>query len=293
MHDVANQAGQTPVDIARERDQIDVEALFTRHTPSRSASCISLPQEEEDDEDESWSPPAKTPRSPGARQLFTLESRHSSQCDSDSDSDWSQDDEAHLASESERERHSTRLSRNASTRSFPMERSCSTSDSSKSSEKSKVKSRSSKRGSPQTTAHSLEDPSSTLQSPSAWRSCMSASRIASRFSQLKLPTPPSLHSWRGIASAAMSSSPSAASISLSSLASSPATAPESDAEPTNWPASLLYNLHLPASKSDNSGVRASLGRRLGYSIDHITEDALRSYSYHAQKYGGTLRKDKM
>lgn len=287
VHDVANQAGQTPIDIARERDQIDVEALFTRHTPSKSASSVSLPQVETGEEGQSWSPPTRSPRSSGSRQLFTLDSQY----DSDSDSDWSIDDEAHFASDSELESHITRLSRKASATSLSMERSFDSSQSSKSSDE--PEDRSSSRGSHASANQSTPDPGATATARLRWTSRMSASRLASRFSQLKLPTPPSLHNWRGMTSAAMSTSPSAASLSLSSLASTPVTAPDSEAEPSHWPASLLSTKHSPVSKTDISSVKASLGRKLGYSIDHITEDALRSYSYHATKYGGTLNKDKM
>lgn len=291
VHNVTNNAGQTPVDIARQRDQIDVEALFTRHTPSRSGSLVSLPHVEEEEE---WSPLSGSPRSPGATNLFRLASRSSSQYDSDSDSDWSNDDEAHFASESELESHITRLSRNHSSTSLTHERSLSNSSSSKSSRPFNATSPSPRTGSPSKDVSSLEESDgASTTTRFGWVAKMPSSKIASRFSRLKLPTPPSLHSWRGIASAAMSSSPSAASFSLSSSISSPVTAQESEAEPSHWPASLLHSIHIPISKADASGVRASLGRKLGYSIDHITEDALRSYSYHAQKYGGTLRKDKM
>lgn len=292
VHDVSNQAGQTPVDIARQRDQIDVEALFTRHTPSRSASAISLPDtKDQEREDQSWSPPTRSPRSPAARQVFTLGSQYDSEYDSDSDSDWSNDDEAHFASESELESHITRLSRKASRASLSIDRSFDSSQSSKSSAESRDKLGSG--GSHTADARKLQDMHAVRTVKSGWVWRMSASRLASRFSQLKLPTPPSLHNWRGIASAAMSTSPSAASISLSSLASTTITAPDSEAEPSHWPSSLLPGRHSPTNKTDIASVKASLGRKLGYSIDHITEDALRSYSYHATKYGGTLNKDKM
>lgn len=299
IHDIKNIAGQTPVDIARDRDQIDVEALFTRHTPSRSASSASLPHmdDEAEDGEEAWSPLCDNPRSPGARKLFTLASRSSTQydSDSDSDSDWSNEDEdeAHFASESELESQITKLSRHPSSHSIrAMQRVSSKSGSSEDSGHSKNASSRSKSSNNAPSHLQSEDATSMTSSPS-WIARLPSSRIASRFSQLKLPTPPSLHSWRGIASAAMSSSPSAASFSLSSSASTPAQVQESEAETTIWPASLLHSLHLPSGKGDTSRLRASLGRKLGYSIDHITEDALRSYSYHAQKYGGTLRKDRM
>lgn len=292
IHDIMNSAGQTPVDIARERDQIDVEALFTRHTPSRSASSVALPTSERGDQ-ASWSPQSGSPRSLRDK-LFTLASNSSSQYDSDSDSNWSnEDEEAHFASESELASQITRLSRTASAVSLrSAEKSFSKSDSSKKS-RNRVKTGSdiepTHQG--QTAVEDAESAPDTLSL--GWMGKFPSSKLASRFSQLKLPTPPSLQTWRGFASAAMATSPSAASFSMSSTASTPAIVQDSEAESLIWPASLLHNLHIPSKKGDTLGVRASLGKKLGYSIDHITEDALRSYSYHAQKYGGTLRKDKM
>jgi len=292
IHDTKNQAGQTPVDIARVREQIDVEALFTRHTPSRSASSASLAVSPERELAERF---VTSPRLSAQRKTFSLPSEISSAENSDSDSDWSgdeDDDEAHFASESELESHISRLSRVHSAASLTRE--LPTVDQDGADSGVDVRSVGTP---PHSNDVDRDDDAYSDSASSAWLPKLPSARLLSKFSKLKLPTPPSIASWRGIASAAMSNSPSAASLSLSSHISTPTTVPDSEAVSSVWPSTLLQaaqaSASIPLKDGNVLGMRASLSRALGYSIDHITEDALRSYSYHAQKYGSTFRRDKM
>ena len=134
-----------------------------------------------------------------------------------------------------------------------------------------------------------------------------ARQLLARMPHLRLPAPPTLASWR------LSSSPSSLSVAstrastISTASTTASTAPSTHAsdvdEPECFPRRSLFiqepakppSLRPSASSLQQQNVgrlKASLKKRLGYSVDNLTEDALRSYSYHAQKYN-TLRKDKM
>ena len=315
---IRNNAGQTALDIARERDQVDVEALYPRRMRSRTPSSASRPPSGRASpiplqlspaltgpQSPSWSRPAGNRR---RKKLFSLSYRESSKgsdlTDEDSGtSDWSseEDEDAGFASGSDLENRISRHASNVSlARSYAQSPPLQLVDSDD--EDPHDVRPAGILGVP--TYEGSISPTTGTNHDASWF----ARQLLARLPHLRLPAPPSLASWRLSSSASSLSVPSTRASSISTASTSASTAPSTHAsdvdEPDCFPRRSMF-IQNPAAKPPSLGstasrlqqqnverLKASLKKRLGYSVDNLTEDALRSYSYHAQKYNA-LRKDKM
>lgn len=254
-------AGDTAFDIARGRDQLDVADLYPQKrsspNPSRRHSDSHSSTPRLDNAQFSL-------RSPRRRKLFSL-SPHES--DEETESEWTSEEEACFASESDVDVH---LSRVSSAVSF------------KSPARSRAQSAIDARALLASSALEIPSFSRTIDEPRAGLGTRLFSRILGR-------------SGSTTGSTAALDFLSAQSLSLSSVTGS-SQDQHIDSEPEDavaWPESALFGHSKRTTSVDSvKGMRASLSRRLGYPLEHLAEDAMRSYTFHANKYG-RLGKDKM
>lgn len=265
-------AGETALEIACSRDQLDVAELYPQRrrspVPSRRASSSH------------GTPRRRTSpfrlQSARRKKLFSLSPRDS---EDDASSDWSSEEDACFASESDLE---GQLSSVSSAVSLSM-------------------SRSPARSRAQSVLHaraSDAEESDDCEREGGLPSCSdneaqdaAGQGFGSRlFSRIFGQTSPGQRPQVSL------SSPSAQSLSLSSATGSSLDRSQEDSdaeEAEDWPRSALFGGSSQGSADRAAkGMRASLSRRLGYPLEHLAEDAMRSYSYHANKYG-RLGRDRM
>ena len=264
---IRNLAGQTALEIAQARDQVDVADLYPRKRsatrPVQKPDAPPIPRQRE------TSPLSRR------KKLFSLSPRDS---EDESDSNWSSEEDACFASESDMEGH---LSRVSSARSFG----------------GRVRSRAQSVIQQRMPEESDSDGADETRAVSGLGADDDSKAAKSGWLQASSRLLPRLwtSSTQQRSTALASSSPSAQSLSLSSISESSRTQSQPDSEPeeaADWPGSALFGQSGSRYRDDLKSLRASLSRRLGYPLEHLTEDALRSYSYHANKYGH-LGRDKM
>jgi hypothetical protein len=257
--------GETALEIARSRDQVDVAELYPRRvcSPRRSRSSPAGPS---------------TPRQGGAsfpnprrKKLFSL-SREDT--DQESESEWSSEEDACFASESDVDEHLSRIPSAASIRSRVRSRAQSVLQQASFAEGSESELDLSR---DLDANNSLSGAEAATAKP-GWLQATFFSGLWSRPLSRK-PAPPS-------------ASPSAQSLSLSSISGSSLGQSQHDSEAEEWPTTALFGQSGHRYSKELKSIRASLSKRLGYPLENLTEDALRSYSYHATKYG-RLGRDRM